>query len=284
VKYEYRFPVQIVPVPDGVTLINPDGTFETLKKDEVEADPRFAGRKVFPRKLAIEMVNAQRYDQGWFSGLMRRPGMIEVPTLPGKNQLPYFMRNSQGGCEFIFPTEPDGTSYALYKLFSVDATTGAFSYYEYDQAKQYLGPVKGIERVKKLPGYKWVQDVGDGGEVGDFRIIESVYCTRPDPQSGEPIPHWKYTITPRSYTGVVATAVVNPLTRETTIFHDDNPEVQRQQLLSWLRGGPAPDDAVEVQLPPDTGTPGEGDKERIERLERLLNQALREVEAMKNGK
>ncbi len=261
VKYRYEFPCFWVPYWAGATIVNPDGAMREVTVDELLNDTRFAGQLLHPISLALTIVKVQKFDQGVLSGFVRRPGKIEIPELPGRNQMPYFIRGNDGHVYHVVATRAEGGSHALFRVYYVDAHTGVLTYYEYNEQAGIVGPERGIEYVKSLRGYNWVEHEYKEGASGNFRVVESIYLAMPNGELW-----WKYTITTQRFNGVVATAVVNGHTKEVVEFRT------RDEFDLWLRGDHS------------ASTSSSGDVlSEILALEGELRSALTRIETLKNS-
>lgn len=267
IGYKLRFPLVWIPYWAGVTLFDQEGNFQDLTVEEAKADPRLKGKRIYPESLMRELVDAQRYDRGVTSGWWRRPGLIRLPDLPGENQQPFLVKEGDGRWYYMTVTEPSGAAFALFRVFYVDANSGARTVCEFDPNDSFSGPEKAIERVKALPGYKWVEEGKDGKEEGNFRIIEAI-----------PIPmnrrlFWKYTITTKQCVGVVATAVVDAKSNEMLLMHN------RAEFDDWLYGR-RQSSSVQPEVGSTTGT---GNQEEIAEIRKLLRAALERLDRLDNS-
>lgn len=224
-KYRWRF-LWRVPYWHSTVLVYPDGKTEEISAGNAIKDPRFGRARLFPEELARYIVYAQKFDMGPLSGLYNRRGKIKVPELPLQNQMPYLMEGADGEQYWITATEPAGQSAALFRMYYINGRTGERSVFEWDPDQGVLGPERGIQRVKSLPGYNWV-DPSSG--AGDFHVLEAIAITRPqDPNRL----WWKYTITTAGLTGVVKTVVVDSSGANEEIL----PFTSRAQFSAWLHG------------------------------------------------
>lgn len=275
VKYKYAFPWNFVPVWGGVVLVQADGKTEELTPSQALADPRLKNRKIFPSTLARKYVETQIYDAGYWKGWFKREGKIQVPDLPGENQMPFFTRASDGRSHYVVAAEPDGQAYALFRLYYIDAYSGERLYYECDPRKGVLGPVSALDRVRNLSGYRWVHG-GARDSEGDFRVVEPTYL----PKDG--LMFWKFTITPRTYTGVTSTVVVNAHSGE---IHEHKTSAD---FYGWFDGkAAAPAAPATIHTPPKPQVEAGGSvrpstvNEDLDALQRDLEQLTKRLGDLK---
>ncbi len=225
-----------IPKWGGVALFHPDGTLENLTPETAIADARLStSHRLFPEHLASLYTQAQRFDMGdgilervWF-GTIRRPGKIEVPWLPGDEQMPFFLPMEDGSYRYVTTVEPDGEAYALLRMYFVNAKTGERTVYRFDTAgrpENLQGPAKVISYAKTLPGYVWFEE-GTRGSSGTYRIVEP----RPVTPVGKDHLFWMLSITTADYARVVATVFVDAATNEV-----HGPFTDRATTFAWLRG------------------------------------------------
>lgn len=217
------FPLPIIRLPEwaGVTLVHANGKVESLSKKEALNDARLKGKPIFPESLTLTYVEAQRYNQGFWSGWYRHADLIEVPELPGTNQMPFYYPGNDGHDYFVIMVEPDGSSRALFKVFYINVNDGSRSVVGIDRNKNYLGPVMALDHIKaKLQGMTWQNDDGHGG---DYRCIEP----RPISRGGELF--FMATVTSDTYKGISLTAVCNARSQDVIPFRE------RAEFETWLR-------------------------------------------------
>ena len=171
----------LVPKWGGVALFHSDGTVEDLSPEEASADERLQlTSRLFPEKMARDYIHSQRYDAGGFMlaqmwyGVIRRPGKIEIPPLPGKEQMPFFLPMQDDTYKYLATVEPDGDAYSLMRIYTINAKTGERLVYRYDvdgRPSNLQGPRKVISYAKALPNYVWLEGSGKNAS-GTYRIVE----------------------------------------------------------------------------------------------------------------
>ena len=171
------------------------------------ADKRFKNTRTWPHDLMRVVADAQRYDQGWVSGLWRRPGQIEVPELNGYNQLPFLVKMQDGHWYYVTVCEPAGEAYSLLRIYYQRMPDGKLTYIDLSK-ESYFGPRKCESFVKaRLPNASWAEQ-GNDGETKGLRVVEPCYVVRKD-HTGQDVVWWKYSIVSNNYAAVAATAVVH---------------------------------------------------------------------------
>lgn len=241
----YAFRGVFVPQWGGVAIFHADGRIEDLSPDEVKNDPRLLStRRAFPETLVRQIVHAQRFDTGLIGGWIRRPGKIEIPELPGENQMPYFLPMQDGSYQYVTSVEPDGEGFSIMRIYYVNALTGERTVFRFDTpkmgGKNLVGPAKSLSFIKAIPGYNWHQ-VSSGGGSGTYLIIEP----RPVTPRGSDHLHWMVTITDLEYSREVATAFMDAETNE--VF---GPFKTRADTFAFLQGATAPTTTESKQSSP----------------------------------
>jgi hypothetical protein len=233
----YRFWWGImVPKWGGVAIFHADGTIEDLTPEKAKLDPRLIEtQRLFPEELAKDYVFAQRYDKGnnlltkMFYGLVQREGKIEIPPMPGEDQMPFFLPMEDGSYQYMATVEPDGEAYSLMRIYLINTLTGERQMYRFDKPgrpRNLQGPRKVISYAKSLPSYVWVEGSGKD-QSGTYRLVEP----RPVTPEGKDHIFWMLSITPADYASVFATVFVDSATNEV-----HGPFLTREATFAWLRG------------------------------------------------
>lgn len=227
VSYDFRWGI-FIPHWGGVVVFHADGTIVDLSPEEAQADPLLADvSRLYPESLMKKIVEAQRYDQGPISGLIRRAGKIEIPRLPGHTQMPFFLAMEDGSSRYVTMAEPDGDGYGLMRIYLVDARTGERTVYRFDvddRPQDLLGPAKAISSVKSVQGFNWYEEDGDS-KSGSYRVIEP----RPVTRGGNL--YWMLSIVPVDFARTVATVFVDAKTNRVV-----GPFQTRAETFAWLSG------------------------------------------------
>jgi hypothetical protein len=265
VKYRPTWMLTFVPYWDGVTLIYPDGHLEVLSVQQAQADVRLRGKRLYPENLARWQVEARRFDSGMWSGLYNRPGMIRIPTLQGSHEMPFLIDGLDKSQYWLIATEPNGTSYSLYRIYYVDAHDGTRSVYSCPAG--LVGPDKAVQLIQSAPQFKsvnWKSEDKEGGEKESssnvsLRAIETTYLTR-----GGQL-YWKATVTNGQMSQVSFTVVMDALRTKTVNGFDD-----RASFQAWLEGKDVTL-PLTVQSPDSQGKDLQEAKTLAKRLNSLLN-------------
>lgn len=271
IKYRYSAPIFWIPVWGGVTLVHSDGTVEELSPKQAMSDKRLSGKMIFPTELVRRMVDVQIWDRGPLSGFINREGKIEVPELPGGNQMPFVVVSNGGVPYGLVTAEPSGESEAIFRIYAVDLTTGSFTFLEYDASEGLIGPRAAIDRARSsLSGYVWVEDMtcdearelGDSGGLQGFRVLE------PRPITKKGVLYWLVTVTSQKCVGVSETLVVNSASGNVSQFDD------RQTFTAWLGG------STYHQPDSSSSTTTESQFDELSVIKDLLTEALERLEAL----
>jgi hypothetical protein len=229
----YSFKGVFVPKWGGTAIFHADGTIEDLTPEQASKDPRLiATYRAYPEKLDQIIVEAQRFDSGIIGGWIRRPGKIEVPELPGSNQMPYYLAMDDATYQYVTAVEPDGDGYSVMRIYYVDSLNGERRVYRFDNErnadKNLVGPAKSLDFVKAIDGYNWYQESeGTSGGSGTYLLIEP----RPVTPEGSEHLHWMVTITDKDFSREVATAFVDAETNQ--VF---GPFKTRTETFDFLAG------------------------------------------------
>ena len=221
IEYEYEFPCFWVPVQTGV-LVNKAGTdvIEGLTMAEAVKDPRFKKKHLYSEWLVLKGTQAQRSDQGYISGFIPRDNKIQIPILPGKNQMPYYWDGMLPGSDesehwYLVLTEPDGKdTKGLFRAYWWNATDGRFFWHEWPEGTLLSGPNRSRNAVyNKKTDIVYTTEAYEEGDTGEtdiddrtlrYRVIESRYISNEDSSIW-----FAYTCTTEAYYGVTFTAVVD---------------------------------------------------------------------------
>ncbi len=223
VKYGFLFRL---PYWGGVVLVHSDGKIEDLTTEVAMKDKRLAGKWIFPMSLARKYVHLQNYaaGHGLLTAVARLSGLFEIEGLIGNNQFPFLSQGSDGRTYLVTATKGQGSAQGLFRMYFVDASTGAGTYHEFKSHEVVYGAGASLKRVINIQGYQWNNGTGSSGVAV---AIEPVYIVRPH----DPVLYWKYTITNVDHTGISATAVVNA-----TRPDDIRVYQKRADFDAWMHG------------------------------------------------
>lgn len=257
IKYKWF----MFPYWGGVVLVHDNGKMEDLSAQEAMKDPRLVGQWIFPQKLAKDYVKLENYKVGWgiFSEMVRVPGRLEIPKLPGESQFPMLTHGADSVNYHVIATKAAGSGGGLYRMYYVNATTGQGMYYEYGENETVYGPEAALTRVTNEQSFNWFREDGDS-KSGNMIPVEPVYIVLSDNKL-----YWKISVTNRKYEGVAAT-VVSPASNpnDRTLFKAQN------EFDAWLNGK-----AISTAAS-CTGVP----VERLHEVSDALSSALEKLKAL----
>lgn len=232
-KVKYAFFWQL-PYWGGDVLVHADGTVEDLSAEQAQADPRLKGKWIYPISLARRYVELQNYaaGHGLLTPFVRLAGLFEIEQLDGVNQFPFLTHGNDDKPYLVSATKGQGAAKGLFRMYYVDASTGAGSYHQFGTNDTHYGAGASLQRVTniQIPGVTWFYRSGEHSG-GVHVAIEPVYIARP----GDPDLYWKFTVTNVQYSGIFATVVLLASNPDKSILF-----LKRDDFERWLRGGPAP--------------------------------------------
>ncbi len=278
IKYSYAPPFFFIPYWSGTAIIDQDGNIENLSREEIKKDARFKGKWMAPLKLFYEYVSVQDYAVGFWNTFTSVDGMLSIPDL-ANNDYPLVIYTADKNTYLVIDTEPQGTGRGLFRVYYQNAQTGDIFMHEPPTTEPIIGPRGAMSKVYSLKGYHWYS----ANSSGNMLALEPVYLTKNI--GGKEVLYWKFSITSLDRTRVSATVVV-----EATEGGEMFEFTKREDFERWLHSNKIKTTTV------DTGTgekstsangavsSGAGNDARIEKLESLLMEALRELEALKKEK
>ncbi|MGB1216650.1 MAG: hypothetical protein ACPG5P_02170, partial [Saprospiraceae bacterium] len=274
IKYKYCFPFFFIKYWSGTSLIDQDGNIEDYTREEIATNPRFEGKWMAPLKLFRDYVEVQDYAVGFWNTFTSVDGMLSVPNLRN-NDYPLVIFTKENKTYLVIDTEPQGTGRGLFRVYYQDAQTGEMFYYEPPSNEPIIGPRGAMSKVYSLKGYHWYTTKGEGSS-GNMVVLEPVYLTKE--VKGKQVLFWKFSITSIDRTRVSATVVV-----EATEGGEVLEFTERASYEKWLHSD-SMKEVAPIITPINSDTTNSGvPKERLEKVELLLQQALQELEALKQG-
>lgn len=264
IKYGWFFRL---PYWGGVVLVHANGKVEDLSAEQARADARLRGKWIYPLSLAKKYIEIQNYGVGWglLTPFMTLEGLLKVEPLPGHNQFPFLTQGVDGRTYLVTATMGKGSARGLYRMYFVDAATGAITYHQYRNDEVVYGAGASLERITNIPGYQW--KVGSGEKAsGSMIAIEPVYIVRPN----DPTLYWKFTITNVNYSGISATAVANSAKPDDILVF-----THRKDFEAWLHGK-----EVATVQPQPTGSSREELLQLIQDLATRLDAIRRKAESL----
>lgn len=269
IKYKYGFPFFFIPYWSGTAIIDEKGNIEDLTRAEIIKDERFKGKWMAPLALFREYVDVQDYAVGFWNTFTSVDGMLSVPSLPN-NEYPLVIYTESGDTYLVIDTEPQGTGRGLFRMYYQNAQTGEIFMYEPPTTEPIIGPRGAMSKVYSLKGYHW-----SDGASGTMVALEPCYLTKNI--KGKEVLYWKYSITSLDRTRVSATVVV-----EATEGGELIEFTEREDFENWLKSK-----EIKVnEIIPTEGTGLVNDNPtdvnlRLDKVENLLQEALRELNALK---
>ena len=260
VKYSMFFRL---PYWGGVVIVHASGKVEDLNAEQAMADPRLAGKWIYPISLARTYVLVQNYASsgGIFSSFGRFAGKLEVERLQGDNQFPFLTQGSDKRPYLVTATKGEGSAAGLFRMYYVDAASGVGSFHEFTSHEVIYGAGGAMKRVSNIPGFQWRHE-GDKESSGVAVPIEPVYIVRPN----DPNLYWKFTVTNVSHSGISATLVsLASRPDEFKVF------TKRADFEAWLQGKAATPEAPTVK------TDGVGIAPLMKQIRELNTQLLQRI-------
>lgn len=102
-----------------------------------QAAKKFPGRPIFPRTLAIKMIESQVADKGLYSNLLWRSDKIKFSS--EDDQHVQLVRLGKDRHPYYFATLQAKNSKGLFREYLVDAIDGSFFFYEFPQDEIHQG-------------------------------------------------------------------------------------------------------------------------------------------------
>jgi len=188
-----------VPQWGGIALINSAGNIQFLKPSEALENPVLKEQKLFPEKLTRYYVNSFRYKHGIVNKWFYHVEQLEIAEVPGqKNEQP-FLINTDEGMKWIITCEPYGEAHGIFKIYVMDARTGAIQSVTQSKQAALLGPVKSTDYLRKAnPIVDWSR----------FILVE------PIPVILNNTLYWHVRVVPDDASGISYTAMVDALTTD----------------------------------------------------------------------
>lgn len=243
-KTKYAF--FLFPYWDGVTIVHADGRVQNFTPEMVASEPRLKSQWLYPQALMLKYVELQNFgtSAGIFGPYVQVSGKLEVYHIPeiepdttsvashmATNQFPFLTRGLDGNTYHVVMTKAQGSSTGLYRVYYIDATTGAGTYLQYEKGQDEYGPMASLDRVKKLSTYNWRRQTGDSVS-GNIVVDEPTYVVR----AGDPTLYWKGSILATNFTAITATVVAPASHPEDFMIFNS-----RGAFEKWLAGGAATD-------------------------------------------
>lgn len=199
----FEFPIWYqVPRWGGIFLVDKDGNIEDLTPEEARNHDILKDQKLFPEKLVLTYVDSQKYWKAQngsyidalFNVWFHHEDEIEITDISNQGNQQPFLMNTLDGLKWIVSVEPYGEANAIFRIYLIDARTGAIEMKRY--SGEEIGPVKAGDYTRKNhPEVDWSQ----------FQTIEPI----PVAPNGEL--YWEVRVTPFDGSGISYVAFVDPM-------------------------------------------------------------------------
>lgn len=228
------------------------GNLEFVSPTEAIEHPMLAGNRIFPENLTRIYVDAYQYHLGIINKLFIHKDQIQIQDAVGANsslnKQPYLM-NTEEGLKWFISTEPYGDSHGIFKIFIVDARTGAIEIYQLPPEETLTGPVRAVDYIRRNnPSVDWSM----------FQSVE------PLPFIREQKLYWKLTIIPNDAAGIAFQSFIDAETND--VYQLDNQEA----IIAFLSGSSLPDDQIRDEILTEQDLIMEI-KQKLKELESLLD-------------
>ena len=270
IKYKYGFPFFFIPYWSGTAIIDDAGNITNYTREEIKTDPQFKGKWMAPLNLMREYIAVQDYAVGFLNTFTSVDGMLSIPNLPN-NEYPLVIYTDSGDTYLVIDTEPQGTGRGLFRMYYQNAQTGEIFMYEPPNTDPIIGPRGAMSKVYSLKGYHWFD-----GTSGTMVALEPCYLTKNE--GGKEVLYWKFSITSLDKTRVSATVVV-----EATEGGEMIEFIERKDFENWLQSKEVTSNPIDPSTP-NISSPVVGGTDmnvRLQKVEGLLQEALKELEALK---
>jgi hypothetical protein len=135
--------------PEWLGMMVSDGkTFEFLNPEQAKKDPRFTNRIIFPREIALRMIESQVANTGFWNALLPRTDRIDHKNIDDNLQEVLLTQADGSKHPYYFvPVQPENGK-ALLSAYLVDAHDGSFSVYNYPHLPSQIGHNQGVLSVE----------------------------------------------------------------------------------------------------------------------------------------
>ena len=208
ISYSYHFSwglLYTVPRFEGSFLVTASGDIKLLSPDEALEHPVLEDNLVFPETLARNYVAAYQYGYGVLNRFFIHDNQIQIQDVSRANRQPFLMQTIEG-LKWFISTEPYGASHGVFKIFVVDARSGALEVYHLPGDEVLTGPVRAMDYVRRSnPVVDWNR----------FTMVE------PLPFIRDGALHWKVVVIPEDSAGIAYQAFVDSRTNDVIELESD---------------------------------------------------------------
>ncbi len=204
-------------------IVSPDCQIEDVTPEDAITDPRLKNSPfLYPAKLTTTYINAYGYRfGGLYNIIFNHQEEVDIPSLPGNNQMPYYL-DTEWGPQWMIATQPKGST-SLSKIFWVDAHTGKWRIADY-LGLGLVGPSSVQSIIKSKYQLFW----------DAYNILE------PRPQvrtvDNKQVLYWMTTIAAQGSSRISFTTLVNVTNREEVVSF-----CTKASLNAWLANKGEPD-------------------------------------------
>lgn len=225
ISYSYHFKwgvLYAVPRFAGTFLVDSGGSIQLLSPEEALENPVLEDNLIYPERLARIYVTAYQYNKGVFNRFFIHDDQIQIQDVSKENQQPFLMQTEEG-LKWFLSTEPYGASHGVFKIFVVDARTGALELYELPEDQVLTGPVRAMDYVRRSnPVVDWSR----------FIMAEPLPFVR------DGVLYWKVAVIPEDAAGIAYQAFVDSRNNEVV-------ELERDREIALFVAGEKPADEDE---------------------------------------
>lgn len=136
-------------VPKWLGLKVSDGnTFEYLTPDQAQKNPRFTHRFIFPRELALRIVESQVANKGFWSAILPRIDRIDTDNM-GENLQEVLLTEEDGTKSpyYVITVQPEEGK-ALLSAYLINGHSGEFSVYNFPRVPSQIGHEQAILNIE----------------------------------------------------------------------------------------------------------------------------------------
>ncbi|MEI6267034.1 MAG: hypothetical protein WCP14_04060 [bacterium] len=237
-----NFPFR-VPYWGGVMVVHSDGSIEDMSPEQAAKVSYMKGNRIYPKELTNYYTESYAYKNGLINKWFLHKNETEIVSLEGDETIIH--ASTKEGFKQIVVAEPYGRSYGIYKIFIIDATTGAREIIEYNQSSQLTGPIAAADYIRKsFPTYNW----------NNFTLSE------PRPMNIRGDLYWLLSVIPNDSAGIATTVLLDAKTNKVT-------EVKTEEELKlFITGQP-----VEVKTESTNANTKDSNTEINTKIDQIIN-------------
>ncbi len=265
------------PVLDGAFIVSADGVVEELTTAQAKVHPAVqAAGRLYPESYIRFVHESYALKHGLVNKWFRHVDQTEISDPAGESNAQPYMLSTKAGLVWLSAADPWGQSFGIYKIFITNAITGRHQLYSVPPDAALTGAAQAIGYVKSArPQYNWRVDGGeDAAGSGNIIAIE------PRPIFVQGQLYWMVSVTTTEAKGVNETCFVHAKDNQVACAVNDSEIKAFVATGSTKATQPTPDSPNNTTASSSTAP---HIKERVEKLEATLRQALRELEELKTS-